>query len=477
MSSATLTVIAAKIPGLSGGDYVMDVKSSTIKLDEAHVPYGNANLVVALPADSILSQITPYSTQRIQITVDHSWVTPVRAAQTRSYDFLLHERIIDHEAGTLTLTGETDEAMLLDRVNISSTLARTYGLSVKTAVDYALTQIGATLEAGAVDATLTSKTLEATINNLVQNPSLETNTTGWGAASANFTLARVNTFANTGSWCASWTMTASADAYGTVLTTAISATAGTTYTFSFHVRSTVARSAFAQIRFLNSGASIISAPQGTTITTSTTGWSRVSVTATAPAGTVNMIPLINVTGNASGNVHYFDSVMLNEGPLVNYFDGSTNGGRDAGLYTAAWTGTAHASTSTLTNLANTDATIWQPGQSLDRWLDPILSASNRRLFCDEHRKWRLVDSSYTIDGTLTVSEGFNAKSGTDTMSRQKTEQGIPTWFDHVIVHYQWTDALGVKQEKWDSASSGTVKGYLVEVSTPWPGPGAAAGIL
>lgn len=63
------------------------------------------------------------------------------------------------------------------------------------------------------------------------------------------------------------------------------------------------------------------------------------------------------------------------------------------------------------------------------------------------------------------------------MSRQKTELGIPVWSDHVIVHYSWKDALGVSQEMWDSAYSGTIKGYVVEINTPWPGPGAAAGIL
>lgn len=481
MSSATLTVIAAKIPGLSGGDYVMDVKSSTIKLDEAHVPYGNANLVVALPADSILSQITPYSTQRIQITVDHSWVTPVRPDQVRTFDFLLHERTIDHKAGTLTLVGQTDEAMLIDRVNISSTLARTYGLSVKTACDYALTLIGATLESGAVDATLTSKTLEPTITNLHPNPGAEVNANSV-TNGGNFAVSRVTTKHRTG--VAAFALTAAAAGGATAILDAnpatIPVTAGLAYTVAVYSQAAVTgRSVTGAIRWFNaSNVQVGSDVNGTAVTDNTTGWTRFVVTGIAPAGATKMWPLANFAALASAEIHYLDDIqVIQSNQAVEPFDGGNLGGRDAGLYAVAWTGTANASTSTLTNLPNTDATIWQPGQSLDRWLDPILSAGNRRLFCDEHRKWRLVDGSYTIDGTLTVSEGFNAKSGTDTMSRQKTEQGIPTWFDHVIVHYQWTDALGIKQEMWDSASSGTVKGYLVEVSTPWPGPGAAAGIL
>lgn len=482
MTSATLTVMTAKVPGLSGGDYVMDVKSSTIKLDEAHVPYGDVNLVVALPEDSILSQITPYSTQRIQITVNHSWVTPVRAAQTRSYDFLLHERIIDHEAGTLTLVGETDEALLIDRIKVSSTLERTYGLSVKTACEYALTQIGATLEAGAVDATLTTKTLEAVRTNLITNPSAETNTTG--LAATNCTLTRVNTWAEVGSWSFQLSAPSSNDSFispgtGSGTTIALGMVAGSTYTVSgtFRLAGTLSGTENARSRRIvvfystNSGSTyteVASTPAANAI-----GATRESVTFTLPSNTTGAF-IRYYHGHSTGTA-FWDALMLTAGSdLIDYFDGSST---DPGLYSFAFTGTSHNSTSTKTNLANTDATIWLPGQSLDSWLEPILQASNRRLFCDEQRKWRLVDSGYTIDGLLSVSEGFNAKSGTDTMSRQKTERDVPTWFDHVAVHYKWTDSAGVVHEMWDFASSGSVKGYLVEVATPWPGPGAAAAVL
>lgn len=489
MTSATRTTVAAKIPGLTGGDYTLLVKSSTMELNEARTPYGRIQLVVALPASSVLAQITPYAALRIQGTITHSWVTPVRPDQVRTFDFLLHERTIDHEAATLTLIGQTDEAMLIDFLKSSTTPARTYGLSVKTAVDYALTQIGATLESGAVDATLTSKTLEGTITNLVPNPSAEVNITNLSPiTSSGGAVTRSTTLALFGTGSALATRSTTTGVLGIAVTSAllnssgtvsvIAVTAGKSYVASAYARSSVAgRATGINVQWYNaSNAQVGSDVVGATTSLLSTDWSRLSLAAIAPATATKAAMWVQGPATfAVGELLYADGFMFHEGNLpIDYFDGAT---ADTGLYDYAWSGTTHNSASTKTNLPNTDATIWLPGQSLDRWLEPILQAGNRRLFCDEHRKWRLVDGSYAIDGTLSVAESFNAKRGTDTMSRQKAEQGVPTWFDHVAVHYSWKDALGVSQEMWDFASSGSVKGYLVEVTTPWPGPGAAAGIL
>lgn len=488
-TSATKTTVTAKIPGLTGGDYTLLVKRSVMELNEARTPYGRIELTVALPGSSVLDQISPYVALRIQGTITHEWVTPVRASQTRSFDFLLHERTIDHGAATLTLVGQTDEAMLIDRLNTSSTLARSYGLSVKTAVEYALTQIGASLEAGAIDATLTSKTLEATITNRATNPSWETATTNYRTP-ASATLTRVTTGhsipgqSNAGSAFGRLTFTGTIGTTGHVYSNTTSGdttTAGAVESAQWWVRSSKTQRVAASIQWLNgtTGNGAITGPE---VVLSANTWTLVTVTGTAPASSTGWGPYVfSVAGTGysswvSGDTFDADCLLMVDGslPTGGYFDGATP---DTGLYDYSWTGTANASTSTKVNLGNTDATIWQRGQSLDRWLAPILEASNRRLFCDEHRKWRLVDGSYGIEGSLSISEKFNAKRASDTMSRQKAEQGVPTWFDHVVVHYQWKDAAGVTQEMWDAASSGSVKGYLVEVTTPWPGPGAAAGIL
>lgn len=475
MTSATKTVVVAKVPGLTGGDYTLDVKSSNLELNEARTPYGRIQLTVALPESTVLAQITPYAALRIQGTVTHSWVTPTRASQTRTFDFLLHERTINHEDATLTLIGQTDEAMLIDRFNASTTLARTYGLSLKTAVDYALTQIGATLEAGAVDAALTSKTLEPVVTNLLTNPSIETNMTSWAATSGSHTIARVTTQHYSGAACLASTTVTAGNTGALLSSNEPAAVAGTTYSFAFYAKASVTRNVTASIRWLDAAKSFLSLTSSTAVAVGSSGWVRLTVTGMAPASTAYASVSFFMASAAIGDVLYSDAFYLGlSATIPDYFDGAST---DPGLYSFAWTGTANASSSTKTNLPNTDATIWQPGQSLDKWLDPMLQAGNRRLFCDEHRKWRLVDGSYSIDGTLSVAEGFNAKSGTDTMSRQKTEQGRPTWFDHVAVHYSWKDAAGVSQEAWDFASSGSVKGYLVEFDTPWPGPGAATGIL
>lgn len=497
MTSATRTTVVAKIVGMAGGDYTLKVKSdgnNSFALDEQRAPYGTMKIDVALPASSITELVTPYASLRLQGTISHEWETPVRAPQTRTFDLLLHERTIDHETATLTLTGVTDEALFIDRRNSSSTLARTYGLSLKTAVDYALTSIGASLAAGYVDATLTAKTPDAVLTNGIQNPtggasSITGWTTGLSASGGIATLAATIPGVSHQGRVIRSTM-AAGESYGLYLSGSAGGSASVTvaglpavtpgkkYVDAIYLRPSVTKTIRLYARTVNAAGTLLTQTVGVQMVCPAGVWTRLSVTFTADATAAAVALLVDVTVNwNAADTLDFGAAMHTEGSVpVTYFDGAGSN-RDAGLYTAAWTGTANASASTLTPIASTDATIWRPGQSLDDWLAPMLQASNRRLFCDEKRVWRLVDSSYTVDGLVTVSEGTNALTGTDIMSRQYSEQGVPSWFDHVIVHYKWTDTAGVTQEAWDFSSTGTVKGFLVEKTTPYPGPGAATGIL
>lgn len=182
--------------------------------------------------------------------------------------------------------------------------------------------------------------------NLLPNPSMETNITGWQQPS-NTTLAQSSAQAFLGTNSLSLTSIAAGDiaarwSYGTG---GIPVTAGNTYTWSMYVRSaTVSRNAYALVLWMN-GNTYLSGNGGTISATSTSGWTRFSVTAVAPstANYVNPQILIQSTG-AAGEVHYIDAGLFElSSTLEDYFDGSTDGING----TASWTGTANASTSFL----------------------------------------------------------------------------------------------------------------------------------
>jgi hypothetical protein len=115
------------------------------------------------------------------------------------------------------------------------------------------------------------------------------------------------------------------------------------------------------------------------------------------------------------------------------------------------------------------------------FLSPILQAVGLRLFCDEQRRWSLVDNSYAVEGIVRVTAGENAYSGTDLMSRTATTpDGAPITTDAVFVHFTWRDKVtGADREKWDiAAPTGYQRPFTVErQDTPYPGPGTAAYLL
>jgi hypothetical protein len=96
------------------------------------------------------------------------------------------------------------------------------------------------------------------------------------------------------------------------------------------------------------GASFISLNVGTTGTTSTTGWTRFSVTAVAPALANRATTTMQVFDAQIGDLIYQDALLLeNAASALPYFDGTY-----ADTYTGytltdqGWNGTADASTST-----------------------------------------------------------------------------------------------------------------------------------
>jgi hypothetical protein len=117
-------------------------------------------------------------------------------------------------------------------------------------------------------------------------------------------------------------------------------------------------------------------------------------------------------------------------------------------------------------VAETDAAIWRAGMNAWDFLLELTSAVKLRLFCDELRVWRLVPQAYMVDGVV-VGTPSNVTEGDDTIDRDGD-----LYADGVVVRYRWTDSSGA-HERIDAAGN-PGKLVTIEVTSAYPGPGAAA---
>lgn len=164
-----------------------------------------------------------------------------------------------------------------------------------------------------------------TRTNLVPNPSFETNTTGWDGSFENTTIARTTAVASSGTASLSITSVAAGNmsiryGYGT---SSIPVTQNTQYTFSIFVRSaTVSRNMRIFLSWFNGNTFISNSAESPNIASFTTAWTRINVTALAPAGVNYCAPYITILSTAAaGEVHYVDAALLESGPyLGSYID-------------------------------------------------------------------------------------------------------------------------------------------------------------
>jgi hypothetical protein len=115
-------------------------------------------------------------------------------------------------------------------------------------------------------------------------------------------------------------------------------TVGVTYTSSIYVRDVnTAVSYYAGIEWRNSGGSSFSTINGTSKTVTSSGWTRVSVTATAPPGAVTAGLVFYATATpASGTQAYFDGAVFEASSTpTSYFDGSVTAIAPGTTYSAS----------------------------------------------------------------------------------------------------------------------------------------------
>jgi len=177
--------------------------------------------------------------------------------------------------------------------------------------------------------------VEEATTNLCINPSIETNTTGW-AATAGATLAKSDDYAVFGDYALKVTPTANVwDGTYWRPTTLVS---GQTYIASVWVKGVVGISYYIAL-YDETAAAYVGAVQGFT---GTGQWQRVTTVAGVAVGNNPARLYINKNSSASTGAFYVDGAQIEQkGYATTYCDGSLGSGY-------AWTGTAHASTSTRT---------------------------------------------------------------------------------------------------------------------------------
>lgn len=174
--------------------------------------------------------------------------------------------------------------------------------------------------------------LDTTVTNLVTNPDLETNSTGWSAFHA--TIARDSTVSYNGQYSLKATTTVATPDNPVAKYTVTGVTNGVTYRFGGYMKATAGDTIFTQS--LDIAGSYNSM-------TATGGWDFIESIAGAVSGTEVEFEF-GIESAAVNDVFYVDGAILQEtSDSLEYFDGDTP---DTNVITYAWTGTAHASTST-----------------------------------------------------------------------------------------------------------------------------------
>lgn len=201
----------------------------------------------------------------------------------------------------------------------------------------------------------------ATFTNYCHNPSVEVGDSGYAQIGTGSSRSRITTDAapGAGSACMSFSIAGTAADQGFEFAglTGLNLPAGTVIYVTPYIKSVSGGTAYkvaARLHYTdatNGFGSYVDADL-------TTGWTRHTAFHTVPVGkTLDKINFRVATRTVFGGAAVFrvDAVMFTVGPAPAYFDGSTPG--------ATWTGTAHASFSTLTIGATRPASILTLGSS------------------------------------------------------------------------------------------------------------------
>lgn len=161
------------------------------------------------------------------------------------------------------------------------------------------------------NATMVNASASSAGANLATDSSMEAGTIN--LANYNTTSAFDTTQFRTGARSAKFTLT---DTFGVASMSLESITANKTYTASVYTRCSVNQTVSAQIRFYDTNYAILDSTAGVTdVAITSTGWTRIQHTRTAPSNAVYFTLMVNVVGSV-GTAFYFDDLQLEEGTMA-----------------------------------------------------------------------------------------------------------------------------------------------------------------
>lgn len=250
------------------------IVDGTITLDSGAVPYATATLELPLLDDSIIEYLDARELIRCPIEAGDVTITP------RRFDLGLRSREVDHSAKKVILELASDEAMLMDYAPLADDpTPRTYENSLRAVAEYVLGK------------------LPGITRNLILAPR-GTSLSGWSGTVGSGTAPTMSTSStpgmNVGGLGIDTFIRAEAVGAGVHIdirngsTQGILTGAGSDVTASAYLRpsSIAGVTGNLYIQFVDSGGVTISTATSPTLTLTAGAWTRVSLTATAPAGTV-----------------------------------------------------------------------------------------------------------------------------------------------------------------------------------------------
>jgi len=470
---ATVTVAGGTVPASEG----------SVVLDSSVVPYGRADVTVALLDTATVEDIDPRDTIRA-VVVGGDDV----AGTSRTFDLGVRSRTVDHADRTIRLELATDEALLIDYAPLTDVDLWAYRASLRGLVNEVLDTCipGAVLAASPnPDADVTPRWEQT---NLIVNPNGGGGTTGWtaevsGGVAGSLSTAVPASVGDEGASPATYirfvassggTGTAIAR-FGTTFAESPRVSPGTMYTFSAWVyqNTGVAKSMRVLLGFRNAAFAVVTS-SNQTVSVPSGVWTKLSTTSIAPVNAeVAVVTAGVLDGVAAADLVGVTGVMLAEGARNDrWFDGDR---ADESMYTYDWTPAANTTPSTrtpVTGEADRDALLWRAGMSAWDFLEPLTASVGLKLFCDESRVWRLVDTAeYFAAGLISISP-MNSTEGTDTIDLNNRDLHVTG----VAVRYKWVDSAGRARSRTDTAGApGRV--LILEVERPWPGAGVAQTVL
>lgn len=238
------------------------------------------------------------------------------------------------------------------------------------------------------------------------------------------------------------TSSASNASYGYV---AVPTTVGKTYTVMGKIRLNAAQTGSLNVnsrRISAWNAGITARLAQTAAAPNSAGITPASVTFVATTSTTNIL-LYNGASAGNGDV-YFDDLLVVEGTYVGpYFSGATQPDSDV---TVAWTGTAHASTSTLSAMPIADWTSTNGAYIYRSALETHSNGYSAKVFCDGTYNFQgiymynipevPVSNTYTASAWVLGEAGKSIRIGIEELTSAGAVVGI-TYSSNIVATGSW----------------------------------------